>query len=281
MLILKFLSFLPVPVLYAFSDVLFFFSFYIIGYRRKIVQKNLRNAFPKRNSLELYRIEKQFYKNLADTSVETLKLLTISEKELLRRVLIDSMEVERLRKDFLKVFGMTSHFCNWEWLLVACSNRLGYPVHAVYQRLRNPFFDRLMIAIRSRLGVVMHEKKSVVNDIMKMNDEPFLMAMVADQRPFKGDNQYWTTFMNQDSAFLTGTELLARRKDIKVVYASMQRIKRGYYSVQFKLIDKNPVQSKPGEITEKFIRFMEEDIQADPASYLWSHDRWKLKKPIK
>lgn len=281
MLILKFLSFLPFPVLYAFSDVLFFFSFYIIGYRRKIVQKNLRNAFPNRNSLELYRIEKQFYKNLADTSVETLKLLTISEKELSRRVQVDKSILDMLRKDNYRVFGMTSHFCNWEWLLVACSNRLGYPVHAVYQRLRNPFFDRLMIAIRSRLGVVMHEKKSVVNDIMKMNDEPFLMAMVADQRPFKGENQYWTTFMNQDSAFLTGTELLARRKDIKVVYASMQRIKRGYYSVQFKLIDKNPVQSKPGEITEKFIRFVDEDIQADPASYLWSHDRWKLKKPIK
>ena len=105
--------------------------------------------------------------------------------------------------------------------------------------------------------------------------------MVADQRPFSGENKYWTVFLNQDSAFYTGTELLARRKDIKVIYASMKRVRRGYYEVCFKEVESSPKTSLQGEITEKFIQLAEQDILNDPASYLWSHERWKLKKTIK
>ncbi len=281
MFILKLLSRLPLSVLYIFSDVLFYITFYIVRYRRKIVWKNLRHVFPEKKSRDLKQIEKQFYRNLADSSVETLKLLTMTDAELQKRVIVEKGLVMRLNEKGYQVFGMTAHFCNWEWLLVSCSNTLGYPVHAVYKRLNNPFFDRLMVKIRSIQGALLHEKKKVVADIMKMKGEPFLMAMVADQRPFKGENKYWTTFMNQDAAFFTGTELLARRKDIKVVYASMRRVKRGYYTVKFKLIEESPTQSKLGEITEKFVRLMEEDIREDPASYLWSHNRWKSKKPKK
>jgi KDO2-lipid IV(A) lauroyltransferase len=129
--------------------------------------------------------------------------------------------------------------------------------------------------------VVLHEKDEVVKDIMLMNDELYLMAMVADQRPFSGENRYWTTFLNQDSAFLTGSELLARRKGIKVMYASMKRVKRGYYEVSFLELEANPKATDRGEITEKFIVMMEKSINEDPSSYLWSHDRWKLKKPTK
>jgi len=78
---------------------------------------------------------------------------------------------------------------------------------------------------------------------------------------------------------MTGSELLARRKNIKVMYASMKRVKRGYYEVNFLEIERNPKATEAGEITEKFIAMMEESIKSDPASYLWSHDRWKLKKP--
>jgi KDO2-lipid IV(A) lauroyltransferase len=107
------------------------------------------------------------------------------------------------------------------------------------------------------------------------------MAMVADQRPFSGENKYWSKFLNQDSAMYSGSEVLAKRMNIKVIYSSMKRVKRGYYEVTFKEISKDPLASKPNEIIEKFIRLTEEDVYNDPASYLWSHDRWKHKKPTK
>jgi KDO2-lipid IV(A) lauroyltransferase len=280
-LFFKLLSYLPFPILYLLSDFLFFMAYYVVKYRRNVVWKNLKNAFPAKSEKELRSIEKQFYHNFADTSVETLKLLSISEEALLRRVRIDSALTRKYYSLGYSAFGMTAHFCNWEWLLVASSNQLGLKLHAAYKRLRSPVYDQLMISIRSRFGVVLHEKDDVVRSVMLMKDHRYLMAMVADQRPFSGENKYWTRFMNQDSAFMTGSEVLARRKDIKVVYASMQRIKRGYYEVTFKEVEVAPKQTIQGQITEKFIELVEEDINKDPASYLWSHDRWKLKKPTK
>ena len=279
MLFIRWLSGLSFSILYIISDLLYIATYYLARYRRKVVWINLKNSFPEKSSEELRAIEKNFYKNLADTVVETLKLLTISEEELLTRVKIDNSVPMRYHQRGFSAFGMTAHFCNWEWLLVSCSNQIGLNLHAAYKKLRNPFWNDLMIKIRSRFGVVLHEKDDVVKDILLMNTENYLMAMVADQRPFSGENKYWTRFLNQDAAFLTGTELLARRKNIKVIYASMKRVGRGYYEVTFKEIEQNPRNTAPGQITEKFIALVEQDVLADPAAFLWSHERWKLKKP--
>lgn len=279
MLFLRWLSGFPFRMLYLISDILFIVTYCLVRYRRNVVWKNLKNSFPEKSEAELRDIEKKFYKNLADTVVETLKLLTISEEELLTRVKIDNSLPMNYHQRGYSAFGMTAHFCNWEWLLVSCSNQIGLNLHAAYKKLRNPFWNDLMKKIRSRFGVVLHEKDDVVKDLLLMNTQNYLMAMVADQRPFSGDNKYWTKFLNQDAAFLTGTELLARRKNIKVIYASMKRVGRGYYEVTFKEIELNPGSTTAGQITEKFIALVEQDVLADPAAFLWSHDRWKLKKP--
>ena len=278
MLFIKILSYLPFSALYLIADLLFFLSYTLVKYRRKIVWKNLVNSFPDKSIDELRNIEKKFYRNLADTTVETLKLLTISEEDLLKRVKIDNSLTAKYHDLGYPVFGMTAHFSNWEWLLVAGSNQVGLELHAVYQRLRSPFFDNLMKKIRGRFGVVLHEKGEVVRDIYKMDKKSYLMSMVADQRPYSGENKYWSVFLNQDAAFYTGTEILARRLDIKVIYARMRRIKRGYYEFWFEDVANQPLEAKPHEITEKFIRLVESDINEDPSSYLWSHDRWKHKR---
>ena len=281
MFFIRLLSRLPLSALYLLADFLFFVAYHLVRYRRDIVWKNLERCFPNKGTSELKKIERDFYGNLADTAVETIKLLTISERDLLKHVKIDNTVTLKCKELGYDVFGMTSHFCNWEWFLVASSNQLGLKLHAVYKRLRSPFFNHLMIAIRSRFGVVLHEKDEILRDILKLRGTGFLMSMVADQRPFSGENKYWSTFLNQDAAFYSGTELLARRRDIKVVYAAMKRVKRGYYEVHFEELEFSPKNTKPNEITEKFIRRAEQDILKDPASYLWSHDRWKHKKTNK
>jgi KDO2-lipid IV(A) lauroyltransferase len=275
---LRSLSSLPFFVLYLFADFLFVVAYYIVRYRKDVVRKNLINSFPDKNAVEIREIQRKFYKNLADTSVETIKLLTISEEDLLKRVKFDSSLTRKYHDLGYDVFGMTAHFSNWEWLLVAGSNQVGLKLHAAYQTLRNPFFDKLMIKIRTRFGVVMHEKRDVIKDVINMKGESYLMSMVADQRPFSNRNIYWSTFMNQDAAFYTGTEMLARRMDIKVVYASMKRVKRGYYEVRFLDIESSPLTSEPNAIIQKFIDLAEKNILDDPSSYLWSHDRWKHKR---
>ncbi len=256
-------------------------GYYVLKYRRAVVWRNLQNSFPEKSDGELRLIEKKFYRNLADIGVETIKALSIERKYLDRRVKVDHTLPRKFHDNSEPVFVMTSHLGNWEWLLLSCSQLGGYEVHAVYQKLRNEFFNNFMLILRSRFGAIMHDKDFVIKDLIHMKGEHFLMAMVADQRPFSGENKYWTTFLNQDSAFYSGTELLARRFDIKVIYASMRRMSRGHYEVKFFDVETDPKSSPKHAITEKFIRFVEQDIKNDPASYLWSHDRWKLKKPTR
>jgi KDO2-lipid IV(A) lauroyltransferase len=279
MIFFRLISHLPFWFLYLISDFLFYLAYHVFKYRRQIVSKNLRNAFPDKTLDQLQIIERDFYKNLADTSVETLKGLTISPNQIKERVKVVESLPEKIRQTASPIFIMTSHYCNWEWLLLSCSQVGGYEVHAVYQRLRNHFFNNFMLVLRGRFGAIMHNKDYVISEIGKMRGQVFAMAMVADQRPFSGENKFWTSFMNQDAAFYTGTELLSKRFDIKVVYSSMHRVKRGYYQVVFKEIEMSPRESPKHHITNKFIELVEEDINKDPASYLWSHDRWKHQKP--
>lgn len=281
-LLIKYLSYLPMPILYRVSDFAFFVTYRLIKYRRDVVRNNLLNAFPEKKIDEIITIERKFYKNLADSLVESLKMMTISEAELKQRVKVNDALPSIFFKKGKPLLVMTSHQNNWEWLLQACANIGGYKVHAAYQRLRNKSFDELMIYLRSRFGVVLHEKNDVVNDMKKLNEtgDLFLMAMVADQRPFSGVNRFWTKFMHQDAAFYSGTELLAKRFDIPVAYVSMKRVRRGYYEVSFTEVKANPTASPRNAIIQKYVQLVEADINAEPSAYLWTHDRWKLKKPV-
>ena len=279
MYFIRLFSYLPLWALYLIGDFLYVIAYYVVRYRRDVVMKNLRNSFPEKDEKTLKSIEKQFYKNLADISVETLKALTIRQKTIMRRVQFDSKLVDEIYNKDESVFLMMPHFCNWEWVVVAYSATTDKELRATYQKLRNAFFNKLMLNIRSRFGVIMHEKSRVVKDLLGMKKRHFVMGMAADQRPFLKEQKFWWKFMNQDAAFYTGTELLAKRFNIKVLYVRNKRIRRGHYKVEFVPISMNPRDTGEHEITKKFISLVEEDIRRDPASYLWSHDRWKHKKP--
>jgi len=277
---IKLLSRLPLSILYLLSDFLYLMTYYIVRYRRILVMKNLRNSFPEKSEKELRSVQKKFYHNLADVSIETLKGISISKKELEKRAIIRNNLIEELMTVDKPIILMTSHLCNWEWELLAVCHFHAVEIHAVYQKLRNNFFDKLMLALRSRFGAFMHEKNSVVAEMSQIGSKPYVLAMISDQRPFSGERKYWATFMNQDAAFYSGAEILARRMDIPVVYISMHRTRRGFYEMFCELITAEPRLMERNEITNSFIRLTERDISKDPSSYLWSHNRWKHKKPI-
>jgi len=276
---IKLLSRLPLNILYILADFLFLVTYYIIGYRRSLIRKNLRNSFPEKSEKELKIIEKQFYHNFADISIESLKGITISRKELEKRIIVRGNLIEEVMATGKSMVLMTSHFCNWEWELLAVSHLHAFEIHAVYKRLSNQFFDKLMLNMRSHFGAVMHEKDSVVAELSQVDSSQYILAMVSDQRPTAGGRKYWANFMHQEAAFYSGAEILGRRMDIPVVYVSMHRMRRGYYEIKYQLITDEPRNTERNEITNTFIRLMERDINEDPSAYLWSHDRWKHKKP--
>jgi KDO2-lipid IV(A) lauroyltransferase len=252
----------------------------MIRYRRTLVTENIRCAFPEMTNDEVRKTARQFYINFADFAVETLKALTISQKELHQRLAVDMDLFDRYFAQNQSVFILTSHMFNWEWLLQAYSISIRQPVHAGYQVIENGFFNRLMLKIRSRFGAIMHDRGHLLRDIIRTRDELKVFAVVADQRPIKGDNYHWSTFLNRDAAFFTSTETLSRKLNYSVVYVDIRRKSRGFYESKIIAFEDPPFKSRPFSITDQFIRAIEENIRACPSGYLWSHNRWKLKKPI-
>jgi KDO2-lipid IV(A) lauroyltransferase len=278
----RLISRLPFRILYVISDILAFVAGNIIGYRKKVILKNLENAFPQKTGDEIKLLLPAIYKNLTDVMVETFKLLSIPEEELLQRVRFKNIEViDQYYYQNISVIAATSHICNWEWILAACSIKLSAPVDAVYQEITSRFFERLMFRIRSRFGSIPVEKNNIFRESLKKRNIPHIVALVADQSPPLSDtNVYWTEFLNQDTVFYSGMERLASSFKWPVVYASMTRLKRGYYEIDFIELEIEPENIPKGLIIEKYVTIVEDLIINNPGNWLWSHNRWKRKKTI-
>jgi len=270
-----FISLLPFKLLHIFSDVLYLIAYYVIGYRKKVVINNLKNAFPKKSDKEIELTAKEFYGNFCDIIVETLKTLTITEKQLRARVKYINIEMlDELHHQNKSVIAVQGHYCNWEWTVMMGPELTNYKHYAIYQPLSNKFFDRLIFNLRSKFGTAMIPMKFAYKTMLKNKNKPGFYQFGADQTPPK-NSEFWTSFLNQDTPVFLGIEKIAKAVDIPVVFINVQRTKRGYYEVEFIKLFDNSKETDQYEITEKHVRTLEEIIRARPGNWLWSHRRWK------
>jgi KDO2-lipid IV(A) lauroyltransferase len=280
LILFRFISRLPFRILYGISDILAWIAENIIGYRKEVILKNLRNAFPRKSEEELQKLLPAVYKNLTDVMVESFKLLSIPEKDLMNRIRFKNLKViERYYHQNKSVIAATSHLCNWEWILGACSIRLSAVIDGVYQQISSRFFEKLMYQIRSRFGSIPVEKNNVFRESLKKRNTPHIVALVADQSPPASDtNVYWTEFLNQKTVFYNGMERMATSFNWPVVFVKMKRLKRGYYEIDFFDLETDPKNIPKGLIIKTYAKIVEELINENPSDWLWSHNRWKRKK---
>ena len=279
MFFVKLLSRLPFRVLYAVSDFLFFISYHVVKYRRKLVWKNLKNSFPDKSDEELKEIEKNFYKNLSDYAVEMLKLITIGKEELKKRVVFNNPEISsRYITEGQSLLNLASHQFNWEWLLAAGSFILPGQMDFVYQPIHNKFFDRFSLECRSRFGAYGIKRDTVAREIIKRKHIVRNIALVGDQYPgYSHDKKFSTTFLNQQTVFFQGPNQLALLSQYPVMYYSMRKTGRGYYETTIVELATPPYEKGDVEVLEKYARELEKVIAKDPAGWLWSHNRWKTR----
>ncbi|MGD9328416.1 MAG: lysophospholipid acyltransferase family protein [Cyclobacteriaceae bacterium] len=277
MILFKLISWLPFWLLYLISDLMAFFAEKVFRYRRAVILKNLRNSFPEKSEEEIKKIKSRYYKNLTDVALETFKLLSISKGEFTRRIKVFNVEkVNALYDKNISVIATTSHLCNWEWMLGIGAIHLKAPVDAVYQEIKNSFFEKLMVRIRSRFGSIPVEKKQVFRESLKKRNIPHVIALVADQSPPRSDEQViWAPFLNQDTVFYAGMARLAKSFKWPVVFGEMRRLDRGFYEMEFKDICLNPEEFNDEQIINKYAEMVENSIRKNPESWLWSHNRWK------
>lgn len=272
------ISLLPFWVLYLLSDIIFLLIYYVIGYRRKVVQENLLNSFPEKTEEERRAIEKKYFKYLADLTVETVKMITVSEKEIYKRVISPNREL--LTKYFSEgrsIMMALGHYGNWEMADLRMSLEIDKPLLVVYKPLTNDTFDQFFIKIRSRFGATLVAMKNIMRTMVKHKDEIIVSAFVADQTPVKHEATYFTTFLNQPTAFFLGVEKLARLSNSVVIFCDVVRTKRGYYSFNLIPLTENPKETTEYEITRAYVQCLETMIKREPQYWLWSHRRWKFK----
>ncbi len=275
------IALLPYKVLYVLSDLLYLLIYRLLAYRKKVVRANLQRSFPEKSHGELRIIEKQFYHNLADIIVETLKLLHVSQEAIKERFTYQNREViEALERENKTIFVAFGHCSNWEMMAHAISLEFQTPFIALYKKLSSPTFDQLMKDIRSRWGKVgLFESQSAYRQLMAIRSQPHIVYLLGDQTPPGLESDYWTDFLHQDTPFFNGLEKMGRSFGHAVVYFESERIARGRYLLNAILITGDGKKNATNEITERYVRLLEKTIQTHPDNWLWSHRRWKHQRP--
>lgn len=278
----RLLSFLPFRLLFILADIVYFIAYYCVGYRRKVVQKNLRNSFPEKNDYELKEIERQFYHNLCDYFFETIKLMDMSRKQMLEHIQYENIDiVENALNSGRNVVLYLSHTFNWEWLVsmkLALSNvDKNVVVGQIYHPLENDFFDQLFIEIRSVFGQKNIAMKETLRELVKCKKDktPFLVGFIADQVPVWQSVGGFVDFMHQDTPVFTGTERIAYKFDAVVCYGDIIKEERGRYRFVLSLLTDDCKKIDKFEITRRYMKNLEAFINEHPSSWLWSHRRWK------
>ena len=268
---------LPFPVLYAVSDALSFLI-QLVGYRKGVIQTNLRNSFPEKPEAEIEKLTRAYYSYLCDITLETFKTMKMSETENRQRVVLENPEefgrLFAINKSIVLVLG---HYGNWEWMGPCISLNTQYQLVVIYRPLTNPYFDRMMTRTRTRFGTQITPAPQALRTMVANRGKITMTAFIADQAA--PSNAYWTNFLHQDTSVFTGPEKLSTKFKYPVVYLHSSRPRRGHYTIRGEVLFEHPETTAENEISETFTQRLEKDIVADPTLWLWSHKRWKHPRP--
>lgn len=276
------ISILPFRLLYAFSDGIYIIIYNLLGYRKKVVQDNLRLVFPDKPESEINDITKKFYHHFCDMMVEAIKSLTISEKSMRKRFKFANVELlNDLEKQNRSIILMCGHYGSWEWIFIL-QKFVTHKGYAVYSRLGNKYFDNMVKGIRAKWDSTLITTKETVPTLTrsKVKGDLTISGFVSDQTPLVSRAFHWNEFMGIKVPIHTGAEMLAKRLDMSVVFFRVKRLKRGYYETTFELLAKNPNDFPNYEITDIFTKKLEKQIREAPQYYLWTHRRWKHRDKV-
>ncbi|BAU54585.1 lysophospholipid acyltransferase family protein [Mucilaginibacter gotjawali] len=272
------ISLLPLWFLYGVSDVLFVILYHIVHYRRKVVQENLRNSFPEKTETERKLIERKYFKYMADLMVETIKSVSMSAKEVKRRMVCTNPQLmEHYFSQGKSILAAAGHYCNWE---MACLD-FGFLTNnrrmVIYKPQSNEVFTEFFNRTRSRFGATLVPMRQTLRKLIEYKNELTFTVLASDQTPTREDAKYFTTFLNQPTAVFLGVEKLTRVMNCVVIFYKIELVKRGYYTYTLVPLVEEPKNTKPYEITEIHVKYLESLIREKPEYWLWSHRRWKIK----
>lgn len=273
------LSILPFSLLRGISTIFYFLLYKLVGYRKKVVLQNIVNSFPNKTTKEHLEICKAFYKHLSDLFLESLTCFTISKKRLHKHIRCLNPEVlDEYYSENKHVVIAIAHYNSWELFLSGLNTLIKHQTVIIYQPLSDKYINKKLIEAREAFGTKMISTKEVKNYFNQLPKHPQAIVFAIDQSPGNSKNCYWTTFLNQETGVVFGTEKYAKEFNMPVIYARINKEKRSYYNIEFFPITKESKNTDYGYITEAVTKKLESDIIEKPEFWLWSHRRWKHKR---
>jgi Kdo2-lipid IVA lauroyltransferase/acyltransferase len=279
--IFRLIACLPLQFFFFISPAVFFLLYYIIAYRKKVVYLNLRNAFPQKTELEIKKIAKKFYWHLCDLIFENIKLFHYNQKQLKKHLSLTNGHIlDDDYKNGRNAILVSGHYNNWEMML-RHFDEIKHHNLAIYHPLQNKFIDKVLFDNRSKTGTEPVSMQNYLRRYIECNNNHILTIswFIADQTA-PPESPFWTTFLNQDTPFFMGAEKLARKFNLPVYFMHMRKVKRGVYEAEFTRLFDQPKNEPEFAITEAIVRMLEKEIIDDPQYWLWSHRRWKHKRPV-
>ena len=274
------ISMLPFRLLYLFSDFVYLIVYYLIGYRKRTVRENLALALPNLSNEERLIIEKKSFRHLCDMFLEMIKTMTISNKEISKRFVFTNLEVyKNLEAQQKSIAMMLAHYASYEWV-ISMNAYVNFSAFAIYKKIANPYFDKLVRDIRSRFKANLITTKETIPVIIKnnRNKELSIYGFASDQSPRLSSAFHWQKFMGIEVPVHTGAEMLSKKYNMNVIFLKVKKLKRGYYEASFEVLSENVKEVPNYEITDKFLKLVEQQILEAPEYYLWTHKRWKHKR---
>lgn len=273
------LSLLPLRVLYVLSDLLYLLVSRIVRYRHRVIWNNLKTSFPEKTDQEIRRIEHDFYHYFCDYLFETIKLMTISERQMRQRMTFTNIDqINQVLSSGQSCALYLGHVGNWEWITsMPLWTAPNVQLAQIYHPLENAAADKLFLKVRERLGAKCIAMNDTLREVVRYRREgrTICVGYISDQKPHWVNIHHWVDFLNHDTPVLTGTERIVRSTGHAVFYADVTRKRRGYYNCDLQLITTDPKSTNEWELTDRYFSALEQTIRRDPAIWLWSHDRWK------
>ena len=272
------ISYLPNSILYGLSNISYLILARLIKYRNHIITKNLKNSFPNKPESVIIEIKRSFYKHFCDLIFESLKGFSISQRNIENRIKINNQELlNSFAEKGKNVVLIGGHYNNWEMTAQRMPLVSKHDLFAIYKPLRNKFYDKKMRNSREKFGLKMIPMNKTKYYFENKSKNPRAIIFGSDQSPSNIKKAHWINFLNQDTGFLFGAEKYSKEFNWPVIYVSIQKVKRGSYEVDYKLLTEDPISEPNGNIIKKFANFLENDINNNPPFWLWTHNRWKKK----
>ncbi len=271
---------LPFRLLYLFSDFVYLIVYYLIGYRKKIVRENIALALPHLSEEERLSIEKKSYRHLCDMFLEMIKTMTISKNEITERFVFSNLDVyQKLEEQNKSIAMMLAHYASYEWV-ISMNAYVSFTGYAIYKKIANPYFDKLVRDIRSRYKASLITTKETIPCIIKNKSKNLLSVygFASDQSPKVSSAFHWQKFMGVEVPVHTGAEMLSKKYDMNVIFLKVKKVKRGYYEARFEILSEDARKVPNYAITDQFLKLVEQQIYEAPEYYLWTHKRWKHRK---